>query len=152
MKRRLALLLAVMAGALAVIALAIASPAVKRSVVHANLTAGKEVPKPKGTKFGAGGIFRARAVVNGSKVTLTVRLRFRRLTGKATAAHIHKGKPGKAGPVIVPLCGPCKASTQKTIKITKAVLTTIKSGKAYVNVHTAKNPAGEIRGQISLGR
>jgi len=28
------------------------------------------------------------------------------------------------------------------------VLTALEAGRAYVNVHTAKNPAGEIRGQI----
>jgi CHRD domain len=37
--------------------------------------------------------------------------------------------------------------TGKT-KITAAIETALETGKAYVNVHTGKNPGGEIRGQI----
>ena len=32
----------------------------------------------------------------------------------------------------------------------KAVIKALEAGKAYVNVHTAKNPAGEIRGQVKV--
>ena len=36
-------------------------------------------------------------------------------------------------------------------KITPAIETALETGKAYVNVHTAKNGGGEIRGQIANG-
>jgi len=72
------------------------------------------------------------------------------LTGRATAAHIHVGKVGKSGPVVVPLCGPCvsgvhKASSAASATATRAII----NGTAYVNVHTQANPGGEIRGQIT---
>ena len=54
-----------------------------------------------------------------------------------------------AGPVVVPLCGPCRNGQVGKATITAATISAIESGKAYVNVHTAKNAAGEIRGQIA---
>ena len=53
---------------------------------------------PKGTKSGAAGKFTA--TVNGT--TVTWKLTFSHLTGPATAAHIHTGKKGVPGAVIVP--------------------------------------------------
>jgi hypothetical protein len=35
-----------------------------------------------------------------------------------------------------------------TGKALSDLVTMIKSGRAYVNVHTDKNPGGEIRGQL----
>ena len=49
---------------------------------------------------------------------------------------------------MVALCGPCKNGKKGTANVTKAQLASIKAGKTYVNIHTAKNAAGEIRGQV----
>ena len=76
------------------------------------------------------------------------RLTFSRLTGKAIAAHIHSGRRGVPGPVIVPLCAPCKSGVRGRATVSAAVLNALESGRAYVNVHTRKNGAGEIRGQL----
>ena len=84
--------------------------------------------------------------ITGRKLKLT--LKFSGLTGPAAAAHIHMGAKGVSGPVVVPLCGPCKSPLSKTVSLSASVITAIKKGKAYVNVHTAKYPAGEIRGQL----
>jgi len=91
------------------------------------------------------GIFTA--TLNGS--TLTWRLTFSRLSGRALAAHIHLGSQGTAGPVAVPLCGPCLSGVHRPVKVTPKVRSALLAGTAYVNIHTAKNPAGEIRGQIA---
>jgi hypothetical protein len=55
---------------------------------------------------------------------------------------------GKPGGVVVALCGPCKSGMRGSAKLTKALIAAAGKHKLYVNVHTAKNPNGEIRGQI----
>jgi CHRD domain len=110
------------------------------------LNAGQEIPHPAGPMAGASGKFTAS--VSGTKITW--KLTFNHLTGAASAAHIHAGKKGVAGAVIVPLCGPCKTGASGTGTLTSAQLTAMKAGTTYVNVHTAKNPNGEIRGQVKM--
>jgi CHRD domain len=115
---------------------------------RSTLTAAAEVPRPSGVKVGAGGSFTLTVTEQGGKYSAAYKLTFRNLTGRAAAAHIHRGKPGRAGPVIVGLCGPCTSGRSGKKAITKAAALTIERGTAYVNVHTATNAAGEIRGQI----
>ncbi len=117
---------------------------------NAKLTAAQEVPKTTGTKATAAGNFSATTKEKGSTRTLRWTLTFRNLTGKVVAAHVHSGKKGVAGPVLVPLCGPCRNGQTGTVKLTKAADELMESGGTYVNVHTAKNAAGEIRGQVRL--
>ena len=77
-------------------------------------------------------------------------LSFSGLTGNAGAAHIHTGATGSPGPVVLALCGPCQSPLTGTGNVTDAVLDAIESGTAYVNVHTAANGPGEIRGQLNI--
>jgi hypothetical protein len=142
-RKTLALGLIVVAAAGAYTALAAASSS-RNDRFSASLNRGQEVPKPKGVSLLASGRFSA--TLSGSK--LKWKLTFKRLTGSVSAAHIHLAKRGKAGPVIVPLCGPCKSGTSGTAVVSSKVVSEMKSGDTYVNVHTAKNPAGEIRGQV----
>jgi hypothetical protein len=134
----LALTAALAAGGLA----AVQKEGVKK--LSAKLTAAREVPKPKGVPAAATGTFTG--TLKGKK--LTFKLTFSHLSGKAFAAHIHKGKAGTAGPVIVPLCGPCKSPVSKTVTVTSQARNAIEHAATYVNVHTPKNMGGEIRGQI----
>ncbi len=115
----------------------------------AKLKAGSEVPKPTGVPAAATGLFTGKTVeLANDKARLTWKLTFSHLSGKAVAAHIHAGKAGKAGGVLVPLCGPCKNGQTGKAVITHAQEKKIEAGAAYVNIHTAKNAAGEIRGQV----
>jgi hypothetical protein len=50
--------------------------------------------------------------------------------------------------VAVALCGPCRNGQRGTANLTAPTLAALAAGRAYVNVHTPKNPGGEIRGQI----
>jgi hypothetical protein len=116
-----------------------------------SLGAAKEVPKPTGVGVNARGTFSAGLTRRGTGGTLSWRLTFRGLTGAASAAHIHRAKPGVAGPVVVALCGPCRSGVRGTARLKARIVTALLAGGTYVNVHTAKNPAGEIRGQIRKG-
>jgi hypothetical protein len=49
------------------------------------------------------------------------------------------------------VCGPCKSGVTGTAKLTTAELAAFKKHLLYVNVHTAKNSGGEIRGQLAAG-
>jgi hypothetical protein len=117
----------------------------------AALTPGKEVPKPTGAKADAGGRFAAGLTRRTAGGTLAWRLTFHGLTGRAIAAHVHLAKPGVAGPIAVPLCGPCRSGQRGSAKVNARTVTALLGGRAYVNVHTTKNPGGEIRGQVRKG-
>ena len=112
--------------------------------ISTTLSSRQEVPKPKGNVKRATGSFTATVVKMGATGTVAWRLRFSRLTGRAVAAHIHIGRVGRAGPVAVALCGPCRNGQRGTANLTAATLAVLEAGRGYVNVHTAKNPGGEI--------
>jgi CHRD domain len=124
--------------AAAVPALALASG--NEESLHATMTGRAETPK--GDPNGRG---TAEIKINGRQVCweLTVRN-----IARPNAAHIHKGKAGVAGPVVVPLGAAYKAKgcTRTTAAIARAILA--KPGAYYVNVHNAKYPAGAVRGQL----
>jgi hypothetical protein len=68
----------------------------------------------------------------------------------ATAAHIHLAPAGQNGPVIVPLTKTADGewSVPAGAKLTDAQYDAYRQGNLYVNVHSAANPAGEIRAQL----
>src|SRR5437763_10946244 len=108
----------------------------------------KKVPKQVDKDAAAHGLFKA--TLTGAK--LKWKLTYAKLTGPATAAHIHMGAKGKAGNVLVALCGAapaCRSGLTGSFTVDKAMKTAFSKHLLYVNVHTAKNPAGEIRGQLS---
>jgi Cu/Zn superoxide dismutase len=118
------------------------------ATLKTTLRAAQERPRPKGKVGRARGSFTVSITRRGSAAVLSWHLTFSRLTGKAIAAHIHSGARGKPGPVIVPLCAPCKNGSSGEATVDASVLNALQSGRTYVNVHTPKNPAGEIRGQL----
>ena len=70
-----------------------------------------------------------------------------------TAAHIHMAEPGKNGGVIVPFVkqGEDTFVAPPGAKLNEEQCRAYKSGNTYVNVHSAKNPGGEIRAQLKGG-
>jgi hypothetical protein len=138
----------VAAGAVAALAAAALSfGAGNKTVWTAALGSGQEVPKQVVKDTGAHGLFKG--TLSGTKLTWT--LTFTKLTGPATAAHIHMGAMGKSGNVVVPLCGPCASPVKGTATLSASLISAFKKHLLYVNVHTGKNPAGEIRGQLAAG-
>ncbi len=138
--------------ALALIAVgaATARPEATSIKVGTAMNAAQEVPAPSGDVAGARGTFSATVTKSGTGATVRWRMTFRGLTGPAAAAHIHTGRTGQAGPVAVALCGPCTSPASGTANADAAALTALQNGGAYVNVHTATNGDGEIRGQIAV--
>ena len=143
MRKFVALLSAAAVCALAVTAVSLAAS--RGMGWSAKLTAAQEVPKQTVANAAAAGGFHA--TLTGHKLRWT--LTFSKLTGPATAAHIHMGAMGKSGNVVVALCGPCKNGQSGTATVPTSVITAAGKHLLYVNVHTAKNPGGEIRGQVA---
>jgi hypothetical protein len=116
----------------------------------ATLNVRQEVPRPRGTKRGASGQFTGKLVRRADREFLDWRLTYRRLSGRALQAHIHYGKPGKAGPIAVTLCTRCGRGSVagQALMATRRAVFALRSGAVYVNIHTPKNPKGEIRGNI----
>ena len=112
----------------------------------AKLTVAQEVPKQVVKDTAANGSFTG--TLTGTK--LKFKLTFAKLTGPASAAHIHLGAMHKAGNVVVPLCAPCKSPVTGTVTVSAALQKDFTKHLLYVNVHTAKNPNGEIRGQLGM--
>ena len=72
------------------------------------------------------------------------------LSGPATAAHFHgPAEAGKNAGVAVAIPGIATSPTEGSATLTDAQAADFTSGKYYINVHTAANPGGEIRGQVT---
>jgi hypothetical protein len=135
--------------ALTVVGAALAGSTKTVFTYKSTLAAAAEVPKPKAPTT-AKGVFTAMVTANGDVRMIRWTLTFSGLSGKAVAAHIHKGKAGVSGGVLFALCGPCKTGQTGQAKISKNAADALERGLTYVNVHTIKNAAGEVRGQAKL--
>jgi hypothetical protein len=113
----------------------------------AALTGAAEVP-PKATE-GKGA---ATATLNTETKALTYSVEYAGLSGPATAAHFHgPADPGANAGIVLPM--PATASPIRgTATLTDAQAADLMAGKWYANVHTAANPAGEIRGQMTRSK
>jgi hypothetical protein len=124
------------------------------------------------------GEFHAR--IDARNQTIEYELSYEELEGEVTQAHIHLGAPGLTGGVAVFLCtnlgnGPvgtqacpaAPATITGTIRPADIIgpagqglsaqefaglIQAMRAGVTYVNVHTSKYPAGEIRSQINHKR
>ena len=72
------------------------------------------------------------------------------LSGPATAAHFHgPAAAGKNAGVVIPIGAATKSPFEGTATLTDAQAQQLLAGQWYVNVHTAANKGGEIRGQVT---
>ena len=126
--------------------LALALPAAAEQLkFKADLSARDEVP-PHADLTGTGHV---EATVDSGSLKMTYDVQYADLTGTAQAAHFHgPAEAGKNAGVQVPVAGKVMSPMQATATITPEQLKMLEGGQMYFNIHTAKNPAGEIRGQF----
>ena len=139
-------LMTAIAGTAFALALAIGAPANAATVsFKADLTGSQETP-PNDSK-GKGAVDVA---YDAATKTLTWTITYSDLTGPAAAAHFHgpAAVGAKAAPV-VPIQGDLKSPIKGKASLTDQQAKDLQAGMWYFNIHTAKFPDGEIRGQLT---
>ncbi|MEA2451682.1 MAG: hypothetical protein QOG04_392 [Actinomycetota bacterium] len=110
----------------------------------------REVPGP-GDEDGSG---RAKITVDDEEGKICYRVTFEKI-GRAQMAHIHKGRKGKAGDVIVTLWDSSEGSPARgCVDVEPAVAERIQNypRRFYVNLHTKAYPDGAMRGNLTAAK
>lgn len=129
------------------LAIAVSGPTMAAMVnLKADLKASNEVPPGSGNGKGT-----VSATFDTTTKKLSWKGSYSGLTGPATAAHFHTGEAGKNGGVAVPIFSGAAAKSpfEGSATLTDSQVSDLMAGKLYVNIHTAANKAGEIRGQLT---
>jgi hypothetical protein len=131
-----------LAGAVAVLASCQSMEPMMMGGQNVTLTGANEVPAVTTSASGMGTI-----TIKDDR-SVTAKITVKDMT--ATASHIHEAAAGANGPVIVPFTktGDNTFEAAPGAKLTDAQYAAYKAGNLYVNVHSAKNPGGEIRAQL----
>ncbi|HEY1103683.1 MAG TPA: CHRD domain-containing protein [Burkholderiaceae bacterium] len=129
---------------LAVLAGCIVIPFSSRATFDVALSADQEVPPVMATGSG-------RLEGSYDKITrvFTWKLSYAGLSGQPTAAHFHG--PARAGAnagIALGLANPVTNPSQGQATLTTEQGSELMAGQWYINVHTAINPGGEVRGQL----
>lgn len=116
-----------------------------RTFLAASLSGDAEVPGP-GDDDGDG--FAGIDIVGDGRLCADL---FVRRLDRVTAAHIHDGATGAAGPIVVTLPAPIFGTSSGCVNADQALVDNIVANPAvfYVNVHTQAFPDGAVRGQLA---
>jgi hypothetical protein len=126
--------------------LLLASPCFGETLMFkADMKGASEVPPAD-----SGGTANAMVTLDTATRKLAWKITYSGLTGEPTAAHFHgPAAPGaNAGPA-VNISGKI---AEGTADLTDTQITDLQAGKWYLNIHTAKFPDGEVRGQVELAK
>jgi hypothetical protein len=126
--------------------LLLATPAFGETMMFkSDLKAANEVPPAQSSGQG-----NSMVTLDTEKKTVAWKTTFSGLSGNATAAHFHgPAAPGEnAGPA-VDISGKIE---EGSAPISDDQIKDLQAGKWYINIHTAKYPDGEIRGQLEMAK
>jgi CHRD domain len=139
-------LMTAIAGTALAVALALGAPANAAAIsFKADLTGAQETPPTDSKGKGA-----ADVAYDAATKTLTWTVTYSGLTGPATAAHFHgPAKVGSKASPVVPITGDLKSPIKGKATLTDQQAKDLQAGLWYLNIHTAKFPDGEIRGQLT---
>jgi hypothetical protein len=120
-------------------------PSEKIQIFEATMASSQEVPPNTSSGTGA-----AEIMFNENTNKLTWKVTYSGLSGPATAGHIHGPAPvGQNAGVVIPFPGNLTAQPiLGETTLTPAQYADLAAGLYYVNIHTARSPGGEIRGQL----
>jgi CHRD domain len=127
-------------------ALLCGATAIRAEVVklQAELKGSSEVPPNASTGSGT-----AEATFDTDTKFLTYTITYAGLTGPAMGAHFHgPSEAGKNAGIVLPF-KTVQSPIQGTATLTDTQAADLLAGKWYANVHTAANPGGELRGQMT---
>ncbi|MSO72270.1 MAG: CHRD domain-containing protein [Rhodospirillaceae bacterium] len=137
----------IFAGSMLAAGLAFTSASAAEIKLKAMLNAASEVPANASTGKGT-----AELMLNDATKEISWTITYEGLTGDAVAAHIHGPAAAGANAGVVTSLGPMGAPFKSPLvgkaTLTDAQVADVLAGKTYVNVHTAANKGGEVRGQI----
>ena len=112
--------------------------------LKADLDGAHEVPPTQTSGKG-----KLEGALNRTTKELNYTVTYQGLSGPATAAHFHgPADPTKNAGVVVPLKAPLDSPVKGSAKLDDKQIGELMANNWYVNVHTAQNPNGEIRGQV----
>lgn len=129
----------------------ISSAAVSQAqqVFVANLSGAQEVPAVTTSGKGV-----CQAILNAAQTEISVNCRYSGLSSAANAGHIHgTASVGANAPVLFnfgTVSGTSGTIAPAPFTVTAQQVADLRANKMYVNIHTANNPNGEIRGQLHV--
>src|SRR5262245_12483914 len=128
-------------------------PSTTHGMPITRLTGGQEVPPVGGNLSGSTDIVITQTKCPASTTSLSCPQAFGTVTVDGfspTAAHIHRGKAGANGPVVITLTktGANTFAVPDRTFVSDSDYGAYNANELYVNVHSEKNPNGEVRGQL----
>jgi CHRD domain len=121
------------------------SVAVAETIVYKSVINAKNVTTPNDSK----GTGTAEVTYDTATKTLSWTINFDELTGPPTMAHFHGPAAAGANAGVALMIGANPTSPAKgSATLTDAQAADLQNGLWYINIHTAANRGGEIRGQV----